>query len=166
LEWFVLPCAASGQALEDPEGGIGESIEDVIGVGRLHRQTITKWLWFVKRAAAQFRMAAYRFAGRGSQRCSVAYAVWMRVTVLYFGVLKDVMGHRSAVMDVAEGASVGELVALHRLSEKAAASVWDSIAVAVNQEYARAEDVLKDGDEVALLPPVSGGIEGKERYAG
>jgi molybdopterin converting factor subunit 1 len=88
----------------------------------------------------------------------------MRVTVLYFGVLKDVMGHRSAVMDVAEGASVAELLILHRSSGKAAASVWDSIAVAVNQEYARAEDVLKDGDEVALLPPVSGGIEGS--YAG
>jgi molybdopterin converting factor subunit 1 len=85
----------------------------------------------------------------------LAYPVWMRVTVLYFGVLKDVMGQRSAVMDVAEGASVAELLALHRGS--GAASVWDSIAVAVNQEYARVEDVLKDGDEVALLPPVSGG---------
>ena len=30
--------------------------------------------------------------------------------------------------------------------------------MAVNQEYAKAEDVLKEGDEVALLPPVSGGI--------
>jgi molybdopterin converting factor subunit 1 len=91
----------------------------------------------------------------------LAYPVWMRVTVLYFGVLKDVMGHRSAVMEVAEGASVAELLALHRSSGKAAASVWDSIAVAVNQEYARVEDVLKDGDEVALLPPVSGGCNTK-----
>jgi molybdopterin converting factor subunit 1 len=132
----------------------------VIGIGQRYRETITKWLWFVKRGSTQFRIAAYRFAGGGSQRYGVAYAVWMRVTVLYFGVLKDVMGHRSTVMDVAEGASVADLVALHRLSEKAAATVWDSIAVAVNQEYARAEDVLKDGDEVALLPPVSGGIEG------
>jgi molybdopterin converting factor subunit 1 len=80
----------------------------------------------------------------------------MRVTVLYFGVLKDVMGHRNVVMELAEGASVGELLARHR--GPGTASVWDSIAVAVNQEYARAEDVLKDGDEVALLPPVSGGI--------
>jgi molybdopterin converting factor small subunit len=36
-----------------------------------------------------------------------------------------------------------------------------SIAVAVNREYARLEDVLRDGDEVALLPPVSGGGRGK-----
>jgi molybdopterin converting factor subunit 1 len=83
----------------------------------------------------------------------------MRITVLYFGVLKDVMGRRSAEMDLAEGASVAELLELHRSSGKA--SVWDSIAVAVNQEYARAGDVLKDGDEVALLPPVSGGCNCK-----
>jgi molybdopterin converting factor subunit 1 len=87
----------------------------------------------------------------------VAYSDWMRVTVLYFGVLKDLMGQRSVVMEVAEGASVGELLALHRVDGRA--GVWDSIAVAVNQEYARSEDLLKDGDEVALLPPVSGGLD-------
>jgi molybdopterin converting factor subunit 1 len=88
----------------------------------------------------------------------------MRIRVLYFGVLKDVMGQSSAMMELVEGASVADLLALHRGSGKA--SVWDSIAVAVNQEYARAEDVLKDGDEVALLPPVSGGGEVGDEYAG
>jgi molybdopterin converting factor subunit 1 len=82
----------------------------------------------------------------------------MRVRVLYFGVLKDVAGGRRADIELEEGASVGDLLARHRSSNPG--SVWDSIAVAVNQEYARAEDVLKDGDEVALLPPVSGGLEG------
>jgi molybdopterin converting factor subunit 1 len=81
----------------------------------------------------------------------------MRVRVLYFGVLKDVMGVQATVMEVAEGSSVAELLAVHR--GLATAFVWDSIAVAVNQEYARAGDVLKDDDEVALLPPVSGGAE-------
>ena len=80
----------------------------------------------------------------------------MRISVLYFGVLKDVMGRSRGEMEMEAGASVAELVAVHRGLAKAA--VWDSIAVAVNQEYARAGDVLKDGDEVALLPPVSGGI--------
>ncbi|HEX3969494.1 MAG TPA: MoaD/ThiS family protein [Edaphobacter sp.] len=75
--------------------------------------------------------------------------------VLYFGVLKDVAGRGRAEMEMEDGASVADLLARHR--GMAAGSVWDSIAVAVNQEYARAEDVLRDGDEVALLPPVSGG---------
>jgi molybdopterin converting factor subunit 1 len=89
----------------------------------------------------------------------------MRVQVLYFGVLKDVMGQSRRMMEVAEGSSVAELLAVHRRS--VAASIWDSVAVAVNQEYARGGDLLKDGDEVALLPPVSGGRGAKqERNAG
>jgi molybdopterin converting factor subunit 1 len=81
----------------------------------------------------------------------------MRVQVLYFGVLKDVMGQSRRMMEVAEGSSVAELLGVHR--GLVAASIWDSVAVAVNQEYARGGDVLKDGDEVAMLPPVSGGRE-------
>jgi molybdopterin converting factor subunit 1 len=79
----------------------------------------------------------------------------MRVRVLYFGVLKDLFGRGSVEMEFAEGSSVMELLTVHR--GLVAASVLDSIAVAVNHEYARASDLLKDGDEVALLPPVSGG---------
>ena len=90
----------------------------------------------------------------------------MRVRVLYFGVLKDVAGQGRAVMELEEGASVADLLIQHRGLGMAAGSVWDSIAVAVNQEYARISDVLKDGDEVALLPPVSGGFEESGRYAG
>jgi molybdopterin converting factor subunit 1 len=108
----------------------------------------------------------YLFSAAWSQRFRVKYSVWMRVSVLYFGVLKDLIGHARSEMDLAEGASVAELLEVHRRRAKGPAPVWDSIAVAVNQEYARAADVLKDGDEVALLPPVSGGIEGLERYAG
>ena len=78
----------------------------------------------------------------------------MRVTVLYFGMLKEIFGE-SAVMDLAGDADVAALVAAHR--ERAAGFAWGSIAVAVNQEYARVSDVLNEGDEVALLPPVSGG---------
>ena len=94
--------------------------------------------------------------GGMESKVQVGYAFRMRVCVLYFGVLKDLVGHGRSEMDLAEGTSVAELLEIHR--GLAAGAVWESIAVAVNQEYARAEDVLKDGDEVALLPPVSGGI--------
>jgi molybdopterin converting factor subunit 1 len=90
----------------------------------------------------------------------------MRVRVLYFGVLKDVAGQSRAEMELEEGTSVADLLTQHRGLAMAPGSVWDSIAVAVNQEYARVSDVLKDGDEVALLPPVSGGFEESGRYAG
>ena len=78
----------------------------------------------------------------------------MRVRVLYFGVLKEVCGGEREELELPEGASVADLLSVYRGRY---AGGWDSIAVAVNQEYARAGDVLKDGDEVALLPPVSGG---------
>ncbi|HEY0161400.1 MAG TPA: molybdopterin converting factor subunit 1 [Edaphobacter sp.] len=83
----------------------------------------------------------------------------MRVKVLYFGVLKDMVGHRSSEMEMPEGVSVAELVRRHAMQFEAPAQVWDAIAVAVNRQCARAEDVLREGDEVALLPPVSGGLQ-------
>lgn len=79
----------------------------------------------------------------------------MRVQVLYFGVLKDAFGLAGEGLELAEGACVADLLRAVRGPE----GFWDSIAVAVNQEYAKGSDVLKEGDEVALLPPVSGGVD-------
>ena len=79
--------------------------------------------------------------------------------VLYFGVLRDVFGRGDEEMELAEGASVADLIAACRGRYAGVGEIWDSMAVAVNQEYARAEMMLREGDEVALLPPVSGGVE-------
>lgn len=82
----------------------------------------------------------------------------MRVTVLYFGVLKDLMTEGPASLELPDSETVGGLL---RLSEKSASKhseIWRSLAVAVNREYAGVDHVLHDGDEVALLPPVSGGV--------
>jgi molybdopterin converting factor subunit 1 len=92
-----------------------------------------------------------------SQRVVLGYAVLMRVRVLFFGVLKDVCGGERESVELVEGASVADLLKGYRDRFSGLAGVWNSIAVAVNQEYARGEDLLKEGDEVALLPPVSGG---------
>ena len=87
----------------------------------------------------------------------------MRVRVLYFGVLKERFGVAEEALGLADGASVGELVrVLRERSSKSAMAkglenVWQSLAVAVNCEYAGADVVLREDDEVALLPPVSGG---------
>jgi molybdopterin converting factor subunit 1 len=107
---------------------------------------------------AQGWAANYLFWLAQSQRFRVGYSVWMRVSVLYFGVLKDLVGHGRREMNLAEGASVAELLEAHRGLAEGRERLWESIAVAVNQEYARAGDVLREGDEVALLPPVSGGL--------
>jgi MoaE-MoaD fusion protein len=81
----------------------------------------------------------------------------MRVRVLFFGGLKDLAGKSNDLLDLPEGALVRDVLA-HYLSEvPRMKESLASLAVAVNQEYAGAETGLKSGDEVALLPPVSGG---------
>ena len=81
----------------------------------------------------------------------------MRVRVLFFGMLKDVTGKSEDSIDLREGASVRDLL-VHYGSLPRFNGILNSIAVAVNQQYAGADTVLKASDEVALLPPVSGGL--------
>ena len=82
----------------------------------------------------------------------------MQVHILPFGILKDWLdGSR---LELPEGATVGVL--LDRLAMQRngiPAGTWSSIAVSVNHEYAGAGQVLREGDEVGLLPPVSGGAD-------
>jgi len=89
----------------------------------------------------------------------------MRVRVLYFGVLKDLFGQEREEMEIADGSTVGTLLTSMKQRGAAHEGVWESIAVAVNQEYVRAAKQLNDGDEVALLPPVSGGTGERSKNA-
>ncbi|HUR33995.1 MAG TPA: molybdopterin converting factor subunit 1 [Vicinamibacterales bacterium] len=81
----------------------------------------------------------------------------MRVTVRLFARLRDIAGTAEMTRDVADGTTVGAL--WHELATEmpAIASYERSISTAVNADYARRDQVLADGDEVAFLPPVSGG---------
>jgi molybdopterin converting factor small subunit len=88
----------------------------------------------------------------------------VRVEVLYFGVLREVFGAEKTTVALEDGADVGALLSVLRgvSSNQAAADspgkLWTTLAVAVNREYAGLGTMLNDGDEVALLPPVSGGL--------
>ncbi len=83
----------------------------------------------------------------------------MRVQVIPFGVLKDWLGCQAAAVELPDGAPVAALLEhlRSRLPAGAGAGILSSIAVSVNAEYAQAAHILHDGDEVGLLPPVSGG---------
>jgi MoaE-MoaD fusion protein len=89
----------------------------------------------------------------------------MRVRVLFFGVLKELTGKSEDCIDLLEGASVRDVLA-HYGSVPRLNGVLNSIAVAVNQQYAGADTVLKPSDEVALLPPVSGGLSDSNAASG
>ena len=81
----------------------------------------------------------------------------MRVRVLFFGMLKDRMGKSSDLLELPDGASIRDLLAHYETEVPRLKESLPALAVAVNQVYASPEAKLKAGDEVALLPPVSGG---------
>lgn len=79
----------------------------------------------------------------------------MRVRVLTFGILKDWLGATETAVELPEGASVAAL--LEHFSAKRPMPLQRGVAVSVNAEFCSINQVLGDGDEIGLLPPVSGG---------
>jgi molybdopterin converting factor subunit 1 len=84
----------------------------------------------------------------------------MLVRVLVFGALRELMSTGSETMELPERATVAQLLERFMEAAPGARRFLGSLAVAVNREYAGPMTVLHDGDEVALLPPVSGGCAG------
>jgi molybdopterin synthase catalytic subunit len=82
----------------------------------------------------------------------------MRVRVLFFGILKDLVGHGSDEISLPDEATAADVLRHYEERTKTKQAIWSSIAISVNQEYAAPNARLRAGDEVALLPPVSGGI--------
>src|SRR5271168_3151464 len=89
----------------------------------------------------------------------------MRIRVLFFGMLKDLVGGSSDSLDLPEGASVRDVLEHYEKKIPELRKSAASVAIAVNQQYAGMETKLKSDDEVALLPPVSGGSGEKEDEA-
>jgi len=85
------------------------------------------------------------------------YALSMRVRVLFFGLLTDVVSRREEEVDLKEGAQISDLLGHYTREFPRLRPLLSSVAISVNREYASTATVLRDRDEVALLPPVSGG---------
>ncbi|HXN18000.1 MAG TPA: molybdenum cofactor biosynthesis protein MoaE [Candidatus Binatus sp.] len=81
----------------------------------------------------------------------------MRVRVLFFGQLKEIVGVAAEDAGLSEGARVEDLFERYARRFPKLAEFRSSIAPSVNQEYAEWQASVADGDEVAFLPPVSGG---------
>lgn len=81
----------------------------------------------------------------------------MVVKVLFFGVLKDLTGIREEDVSFPEGANLGDVFAYYAQRFETLNSARPSILFARNREFCTADAVLTHNDEVAFLPPVSGG---------
>jgi molybdopterin synthase catalytic subunit len=90
----------------------------------------------------------------------------MQIRVLFFGVLKDLTGKAGESLNLPESATLGDVLTHYEQRIPSLRELTTALAMSVNQEYAGPEARLKPGDEVALLPPVSGGSEHKKQDKG
>jgi len=81
----------------------------------------------------------------------------MKVRVLFFGRLKDITGCAEEETDVAEGARVEDVFSAYARRFAELGRYRGSVVASVNQEFAAWSAGVRAGDEVAFLPPVSGG---------
>jgi molybdopterin converting factor subunit 1 len=81
----------------------------------------------------------------------------IRVKVLFFGRLKEIAGCAEDCFDLAEGASIEQLFAHYGARHAELAKYRSSVIASRNHEFAAWTTALCDADEVAFLPPVSGG---------
>ncbi len=80
----------------------------------------------------------------------------MRLNLLLFGVTRDIMGESPVTYEVPAGTTTAQLLdQLHR--HYPALKDLRSVLLAVNSEYGQSEQILNENDEIALIPPVSGG---------
>lgn len=81
----------------------------------------------------------------------------MRVKVLFFGLLKDICGKAEEQIELPPGSTLGSLFETYAAKYSRLAGMAASIVLARNHEFAKASEPITDGDEIAFLPPVSGG---------
>lgn len=81
----------------------------------------------------------------------------MKIRVLFFASCRDAVGHRSCDWEISADYRVADLRRELVAAYPQLGAVQQVLSIAVNSEYAGNHTVLKAGDEVALIPPVSGG---------
>ena len=83
----------------------------------------------------------------------------MLIDILYFATLRDLIGKRKEKLEIPDGSTIGDLKG--RLGERGD-RIAQALSVAlfsINREFAFAEEMLQEGDEVGIFPPVSGGAQ-------
>ena len=81
----------------------------------------------------------------------------MTVRLLFFAVLRDIAGADERVLSLAEGTTAGEVWQTLRREFAKLADYTQPPMIAVNESYADPGVRLRDGDELAFIPPVAGG---------
>jgi molybdopterin synthase catalytic subunit len=83
----------------------------------------------------------------------------MQVKVLFFATLKDIVGARTLPFELMEGATISDLLVRLEAAYPRFKDYRPILLTAINEDYVGRDSPIKEGDEVALFPPVSGGAE-------
>jgi molybdopterin converting factor subunit 1 len=86
----------------------------------------------------------------------------MRLRLRFFAAAREALGRSEMPLEVPDGSTVGELLERLRGEHPAFAALPAEMMVSVNLEYQSPGHVLREGDEVAFIPPVSGGSTGEQ----
>jgi len=87
----------------------------------------------------------------------------VRVTVQLFARLRELAGRTEWTCEVPDGAAVGDVWQALAHAYPAVDALGAAVSAAVNAEFASMQTRVREGDEVAFLPPVSGGHHGRTR---
>jgi molybdopterin converting factor subunit 1 len=101
--------------------------------------------------------AMVRHAGAGYNSLVSLSAQTARVKVLFFGRLKEIVGSAEDLVELPDGAPIEALFSQYGANHPELARFRASLVASHNQEFAAWSTPLHSGDEVAFLPPVSGG---------
>ena len=81
----------------------------------------------------------------------------VKINVLLFAGLRESAGIGQVSLELPSGSNVSDAVSAAEISTPRAWRAPESLAMALNHEYVDGDQLLSDGDELALIPPVSGG---------
>ena len=87
----------------------------------------------------------------------------MTLKILTFGIARDIIGSSTFNIEITEGGTAEDLKREILVKYPRFLSL-SSLMIAVNAEYGNSETVLQEGDEIALIPPVSGGWKRFKKY--
>jgi molybdopterin converting factor subunit 1 len=77
--------------------------------------------------------------------------------MLYFAVLRDIIGKSEADVTIPDGTRAAEVWQMLRRDHQELSDYLQPPLTAINESYAAPDSILRDGDELAFIPPVAGG---------
>jgi molybdopterin converting factor subunit 1 len=81
----------------------------------------------------------------------------LKIKVKFFASYREAIGKEEIEVDIEKNTDVNGLLEVIKKKHSEIGTLSETLIISVNKEYATFDTILKNGDEVALLPPVSGG---------